>query len=165
MQEENKNLTNVSSEVDDMTEDYIATIKELKQKTVDKDKYDALKAENKKLLEAVVNGREVETPENQEKLESRDVYYKRYKENKFSSNLEYWDNFLKLRKATIKEHGLDPCVTGNYGLTPDGNKIEPSYGETEAIEAQMSTIEKFIKESEGNPVAFDALMQSAIPRK
>lgn len=154
----------VSGEVVDNT-DYITALKELKANSVSKDKYDALNEEKKRLLDAIVNGEEVSTQEQEEQLESREVYYKKYKENKFSNDLDYWDNFLKLRKATINEYGADPCVTGSYGLTPEGNKLEPSYGEVESIEDQMNLIEDFIKQSEGNPMVFDTLMQSSLAKK
>ena len=68
--------------------DYIAAIEELKKNSVSKDKYDALAAREKKLLEAVVNGQEISTSK-QENLEPRLEYYKKYKENKFSNDLDY----------------------------------------------------------------------------
>ena len=92
-------------------------------------------------------------------------YYKKYKENKFATDLEYWENFINLRKATIKEYGADPCVTGNYGLTPDGGRVDPAYGEQETIDDQISRIEEFIKEANGNSLVFETLMHSAMPRK
>ena len=144
--------------------DYIQAIKTLKDNTVSKDKYDALAKEKKELLDALVNGQSVEQ-QNEDKLEAREVYYKKYKENKFSSDLDYWDNFLKLRKATMNEYGYDPCVTGSYGFTPEGTKLEATYGEAETIEQQMNIIEGMVEEANGNPVVFEALMQSSLPRK
>ena len=155
-----------NSETGDVVDnaDYIAAIKELKENSVDKAKYDALAKEKKELLDALVNGQSIEQ-QNENALEAREVYYKKYKENKFSNDLEYWDNFLKLRKATINEYGYDPCVTGNYGFTPEGTKLEASYGEAETIEQQMNLIEGMVSEADGNPVVFEALMQSSLPRK
>lgn len=144
--------------------DYIQAIKALKENSVSKEKYDTLAKEKKELLNALVNGQGIDQ-QNEEKLESREFYYKKYKENKFSNDLDYWDNFLKLRKATIKEYGSDPCVTGSYGFTPEGGRAEPEYGEKETIEEQMNLIEDMIKESEGNPIVFETLMQSSLPRK
>ena len=161
-QEELLNQQSESGDVDNT--DYIAAIKELKENSVSKDKYDALAKEKKELLNALVNGQGVEQ-QNEEKLESRDHYYKKYKENKFSNAWDYWDNILKLRKATIKEYGSDPCVTVSYGFTPEGSRAEPEYGEKETIEEQMNLIEDMIKESEGNPIVFETLMQSSLPRK
>lgn len=151
-----------SGEVDNT--DYITAIKSLKENSVSKDKYDALAKEKKELLDALVNGQSVEQ-QNENVLEAREVYYKKYKENKFSSDLDYWDNFLKLRKATMNEFGYDPCVTGSYGFTPEGTKLEATYGEAETIEQQMDLIEGMVEEANGNPVAFEALMQSSLPRK
>lgn len=159
-----KQQNSVSGEVVDNT-DYITALKELKQNSVSKDKYDALNEEKKRLLDAIVNGNGESAQEEQSKLESREFYYKKYKENKFNNDLEYWENFINLREATMNEYGADPCVTGSYGLTPEGNKLESSYGEAEVIEEQMNTIKDFIKQSEGNPIVFDSLMQSSLPRK
>lgn len=156
-------LNNVSGDVVDNT-DYLTAIKELKQNSVSKEKYDALVTEKKNLLDALVNGKEVSEPET-EVLEPRETYYKKYKENKFSNDLEYWDNFLKLRKATINECGADPCVTGNYGLTPDGGRMEPSYGEEDSIKEQMELMESYVKEADGNPNVFEALLQSSLPKR
>lgn len=144
--------------------DYIDAIKELKQNSVDKDKYDALKAENKKLLEAMINGSDLQSQSN-EQLDSRLEYYKKYKENKFNNDLEYWENFLNLRKATMKEYGADPCVTGNYGLTPEGGRANAAYGEAETVQEQMEMIEDFVKEANGNPLVFETLLQSAMPKR
>lgn len=66
-------LTNESSEVDDTTVDYISAIQNLKQNTVDRSKYDELRAENKKLLESIVNGREIEMPEAKQKESIEDI--------------------------------------------------------------------------------------------
>ena len=144
--------------------DYIDAIKELKQNSVDKDKYDALKAENKKLLDAIVNGQDIQS-QSAEQLDSRLEYYKKYKENNFNNDLEYWENFLNLRKATMKEYGADPCVTGNYGLTPEGGRANAAYGEAETVQEQMEMIEDFVKEASGNPLIFETLLQSAMPKR
>lgn len=160
---ENQDEKRVEEKVDNT--DYIAAIKELKQNSVPKSEADALKAENKKLLDALVNGEEIETGTGGEELGSRLDYYKLYKENKFSTDLEYWTNFLNLRKATIKEYGADPCVTGSFGLTPEGGRVQPAYGEQETIDEQLSMIEDFVNQANGNSLVFETLMQSAMPKR
>ena len=95
---------------------------------------------------------------------SREIL-KAYKENKFNPDLDYWTNFLNLREATIKEYGKDPCVTGNYGLTPEGDKVEPTYGEQEAIQEMCDTIKDMIEESQNDPAIFSTLMQSAMKKR
>ena len=57
LEEEQINGTGVVE--DDSTQDYLEAIKSLKQNSVDKAKYEQLKAENKKLLDSIVNGTEV----------------------------------------------------------------------------------------------------------
>lgn len=145
--------------------DYIAAIKELKENSVEKGKYDTLKAENKKLLDALVNGSDIDTESSQPELKSRLEYYKAYKENKFNTDLDYWTNFLNLREATIKEYGKDPLVTGNYGLTPEGEKVEPAYGEQEAMDNLCNGIAQMIDEADGDPNVFRILFESARNKK
>ena len=158
--QENENKRNEEDVVDNTV--YIDAIKELKENSVSKDKYDAIIAERKQLIESIVNGQQDEAQEETPEIGSRLDYYRKYKENKFNSNLDFWDNMIKLRKATIAEYGADPTVTGNYGLTPEGEKVEPAYGEPEAMENAFNTIENMIKEADGDPRYFDALMQSAV---
>ncbi|MBO7716133.1 MAG: hypothetical protein J6S85_21390, partial [Methanobrevibacter sp.] len=59
MNDEQK-LTNETGVVEDSTQDYLAAIQELKQNSVNRSDYDKLKAENKKLIDAVVNGQTIE---------------------------------------------------------------------------------------------------------
>lgn len=66
MNQEQK-LTNETGVVEDMTPDYLAAIQELKQNSVDRSKYEDLKAENKKLLDSIVNGQEVKIEEQKPK--------------------------------------------------------------------------------------------------
>ena len=160
---QDENLKRDEEEVVDNT-NYIDAIKDLKQNSVSKEKYDALVAENKKLVDALVNGEEIET-EQEDELKPRLEYYKAYKENEFNTDLEYWTNFLNLREATIKEYGKDPCVTGNYGLTPEGERIEPAYGEAETIDQQLGVIKDMISEADGDPTVFSTLMQAAMKKR
>ena len=69
-------------------EDYIEAIKNLKQTTVDKTAYDALRSENKKLLESLVNGEEIQ-PQNKVLTEDINSLRKDILTNQSSTNLEY----------------------------------------------------------------------------
>lgn len=64
---QDQKLTNETGAVEDMTPDYLAAIQELKQNSVDRSKYEDLKAENKKLLDSIVNGQEVKIEEQKPK--------------------------------------------------------------------------------------------------
>ena len=95
-------LQSESCEVEDMTPDYLATIQQLKQNSVDKAKYDALRLENKKLLDAVVNGQTVEA---QVQVQKEDIQTLRNKvfNNENQTNLEYISNVLNLRNRLSEE--------------------------------------------------------------
>ena len=69
-------------------EDYIEAIKNLKQTTVDKTAYDALRSENKKLLESLVNGEEIQ-PQNKVLTEDINTLRKEILTNQSLTNLEY----------------------------------------------------------------------------
>jgi hypothetical protein len=69
-------------------EDYIEAIKNLKQTTVDKTAYDALRSENKKLLESLINGEEIQ-PQNKVLTESIEELRKEVLTNDSLTNLEY----------------------------------------------------------------------------
>lgn len=151
----------IEETVIDNTE-YLEAIKDLKANSVDKAKYEALKADNKRLLDAVINGQTVETESEPVVYPSRSECLKKYKENNFSTDLDYWKNFLELRNATIREYGKDPLVTGNYGVSPTGEHIEAEYGEAEAMENLCDNIQALIDECEGDPTLFRLKMQSSM---
>lgn len=140
--------------IDDGSIDYIQAINELKANTVEKSKYEASEAERKRLIKALVDGQQVTNPNPAEELPSRLECYKKYKENNFKTDWEYWDNFIKLRDATIKEYGKDPLVTGNYGLSPSGEKMEPEYGEAEGMQEFADNMKQLLEETKGDPELF-----------
>ena len=144
--------------------DYVDAIRKIQENSVSKDKYDALVADRKRLLQAVVNGQQLGETE-KVVLAPRIEYYKKFKENNFANDMECMQNLVNLRKATINEYGLDPCVTGNFGLTPEGGRVEPAFGEAETIAQQFDIIEDILEEANGNPLEYQRLLQSHLPRK
>lgn len=119
----------------------------------------------KELTDMVLNGGSAEPEEKPaEDHKSRQECLKAYRENKFNSDLEYWENFLDLRDATIREFGKDPCVTGSYGHDKDGNVVEPEYGEAEEVAAEMDTIRSIVEECKGQPELFSIRMKAALKK-
>lgn len=159
---ENLNNERIEEENAMDADSYIEALKKMKETTVSKDEYDRLKIENRKLLNSLANGEYQEQSKQEEKIPTREECYKAYRKNDFKSDLDYWKNMCELRKATINEYGLDPTVTGSYGVTPTGERLESEYGEAEAMENQFEIIESIIEASEGNPRTFDILMADAI---
>lgn len=119
---EEKEVTSVSQqeEVNDSI-DYIEAIKEIKQNSVDREAYNKLREENKRLLNSLVNGESVdvkkEEPVNIDEL--RDKLF-----NKESTNLEYISNALKLREELMKQGKPDPFLPAGKNIIPTEEDIK-----------------------------------------
>jgi len=127
-------------------EDYIEAIKSLKQNTVDKTAYDALRSENKKLLESLVNGEEIQ-PQNKILSESIDELRHDILSNDSLTNLEYWDKVLKLRSALLKRGDEDPFV-------PQGQKVSATAADYQTAEKVATIMQEMVDNAEGDPNVF-----------
>lgn len=148
MQEEKE--LNVSGEkVEDMTPDYLAAINELKQNSVNREDYNKLKAENKKLLDSIVNGVpvEVQSPQRKSIEELRAAYLK-----EDQTNLEYISNTLKLREALISEGKPDPFL-------PIGEQILPTDEDVAAANKVASVLQECVDYAEGDSAVFTNELQ------
>lgn len=101
--------------------DYIETIKNLKANSVSRKDYEAIQADNKRLLDALsegttnVNGQpEVINKRSVEEIRS-DLFGKEH------NNLEYWETALELRDAVLEKEGTDIFLPHghNYQVTDD----------------------------------------------
>ena len=133
--EENKQQQSGTGEVVDNT-DYIDTIKKLKENSVDKAKYEALRLENKKLLDAVVNGTEV-AQTTVEDRPSLDELRKRVFENPDQTNLEYVTNALALRERLMEEGYEDPFVPSSSQYSPTAVDYDTAYHVAEALQEMV----------------------------
>lgn len=127
-------------------EDYIEAIKNLKQTTVDKSAYDSLRAENKKLLESLINGEEIQ-PQNKVLSESIDELRHDILQNDSLTNLEYWDKVLKLRSALLKRGDEDPFV-------PQGSKVSATQADYATAEKVATIMQEMVDNAEGDPNVF-----------
>ena len=142
---EEKEISVPGSEVEDMTQDYLEAIKDLKQNSVDRQKYDELKAENKRLLNAVVNGQSVEVesgPKYREVAEIRDELF-----NHEHNNLEYIKLALELRNTLIAKGETDPFL-------PVGKQISPTREDVEMAEKCAQVYQECIDYAEGDSALF-----------
>ncbi|MBO7693211.1 MAG: hypothetical protein J6T10_11335 [Methanobrevibacter sp.] len=118
-------LTNETGVVDDdSTPDYLEAIKTLKQNSVDKAKYEQLKAENKKLLDSIVNGTEVALDISKQEEPSIEELRNKVFNNPNQTNLEYVSNVLKLRERLIEEGNDDPFVASSSQYSPTNADYE-----------------------------------------
>ena len=146
MAENEKLLNSESGDVEDMTPDYLATIQQLKQNSVDKAKYDALRLENKKLLDAVVNGQTVEV---QSQVQKEDIQTLRNKvfNNPNQTNLEYITNALNLRNRLLEEGYDDPFV-------PQGTQISAVQADYDRANKVATVLQEMVDEADGDPNVF-----------
>ena len=141
---------NATGTVEDTTQDYIDAIKNLKQNSVDRSKYDELKAENKRLLESIVNGQEIET-EGKAEMRDPDVI----REELFNhehTNLDYVKLMLELRSTLIAKGERDPFL-------PYGSQIAPTAEDEMKAEKAAQIYQECIDYAEGDPKLFTQELQ------
>ena len=101
--------------------DYISAINEIKQNSVSKEAYEKLKADNKRLLDAVVSGKEIEIEAKPQKTR-QEALEGWTKED--VSNIDFFQNLLDYRDICIAETEIDPALSiGNkvngVDMTPE----------------------------------------------
>lgn len=144
--------TNVNQETENTEIDYISAINELKANTVDREKYNKLKDENKRLLDTLVSGGQIE----QDKVETvsaddlRSKLYGNGHEN--LSNLEYWTNTLKLRELIMEEGKPDP-------FTPQGKQIMATDTDRATAQKVADVVQHCIDVAEGDSLVFTNELQ------
>lgn len=134
-----------NEEVVDNT-DYITAIKELKENSVDRSKYEALKADNKRLLDAVVNGQTVETSVKAPEVDINALRNELFN-NDNQTNLQYVENALKLRNALIEKGEPDPFL-------PHGSKILPDANDVECANRVATILQECVDYAEGDSAVF-----------
>ena len=98
------------TEMSEAETDYVAAIQELQNNSVSKTEYNKLRSENKKLLDALVNGQQIDLPK-EEKPNVDELRKKLFNKDANLSNLEYVDTALKLRNALIEQGERDPFLS------------------------------------------------------
>lgn len=134
-------------QIEDANIDYIEAINKLKRNSVDKDKYDALRAENKKLIDSIVNGQSVEVeaqPIN--KRSAKDIRNELFNTAELS-NLEYVEKALELRDAVLNEKGVDIFVGA-------GHKLNPSQEDYETANRVAETFKECLEYAQGDSEVF-----------
>ena len=156
----------VTGTVEDNTQDYLAAIKELKQNSVDRSEYDKLRAENKKLIDAVVNGQSgqeepVFTKHSKEQID--DLRNELFNSPRDLNNLEYITKAMELREALMENGKPDPFL-------PVGKQISPTRDDLEGAEKVAQVYKECIDYAEGDSEVFtNELMRRTrdvnLPRK
>lgn len=147
MNENDKNLIN------DVDQNYIETIKKLKESTVDRADYDKLKAQNKQLLDSVINGTSNDGAEASKKAVKRtpdeirkDLFGKEH------NNLDFISKSLELREALMERGEPDPFL-------PVGNQITPTNEDVQAAQRVADIFKECVEYAAGDSAIFTNELQ------
>ena len=148
----NEELTNVSAEnVNDANTDYIEALTELKGSTVSKEQYNKLRSENKKLLDALVNGKDIEISK-EEPVDIDKLRKDLFNKDGHMSNLEYVSSALKLRDALLEKGERDPFV-------PYGDKVTLTAEHFDKANMVAEVLRECVEFAEGDSGIFTAELQ------
>lgn len=161
MNEEMRVEVNNSQETDTSV-DYISAINEIKANTVSKEAFAKVKAENKKLLETLVNGQELSQEQAAPRPSVQELRTKLFDDSQ-KSNLEYVTTALELRQALMDKGERDPFL-------PYGDKVEVTSTMYQDAEDVAAVLQECVDFADGDSGVFTArlqakLMDSAIPNK
>lgn len=153
LDEENKGGTGGSNPT---TEELLTTINTMKKNSVPLSDYEALKADNKKLLDAIVNGQK----EEEQTVVYSDEEVNALREKLFNtekhdlSNLEYAQCAVQLRDAVLeKSGGKTDIFVGTY------NKFEPTQEDYYRAENTAETLKECIEYAKGDSQLFTQELQ------
>lgn len=150
--EEKEQKIETKEKVDDMTEDYLESIKTLKQNTVPKEDYNKLLDENKRLLKTVIDGQpgDIETPTTAKHRPIQEIRDELF--NKENNNLRYAELSLELRDAVLEDGGEDIFV-------PSGEKIKPTQEDRDKAEKTAKIFRECIEYADGDSQLFTQELQ------
>lgn len=148
----NEELLHESAEnVNDTDADYIEALNELKSSTVSKAQYEKLRTENKKLLDALVSGQQIEQPIANKPTVS-ELRTKLFNKDANLSNLEYIDTALKLRDALIENGETDPFL-------PFGDKVDITNDMRDKADRVAEGLKSCVDFADGDSGIFTAQLQ------
>ena len=157
---------NVNVVLEDNTNDYIEQIKKLKESSVSKDDYNKLKADNKKLIDALANGTQLEgkvEPKIDAVEKINELRKKLFGKGNNLNNLEYCKTAVELRDALIENGNRDPFL-------PFGHNVVTTESDNESAERVASVLKECIEYADGDSDIFTNELQRrsvdvVIPKK
>lgn len=145
--------TSVSgNETLDDTNQYIEAIREMKQNSVSKEAYDKLRAENKQLLDSLINGGQVNMQSVKPEVDIQALRNKLSDVDHPLSNLEYVKTAVELRDALIEKGERDPFL-------PFGENISPTQDDYIKAENASNVFKECIAYADGDSELFTNELQ------
>lgn len=155
------------NDVDERYAEYIEQLKTLKENTVPKSEYEAIRKANKQLLESVFDGTykngkngdggnhdEAKTKvDNTARIKElrNELYGRNPVEN--ISDRAYVEKILELRSRIMQDGGEDPMV-------PRGPKYTPTNADVEAAQRLADGLQYCLDQSKGDDAAFKVALMS-----
>lgn len=157
---ENENVV-----VEDNTNDYIDQIKKLKETSVSRDDYDKLKADNKRLIEALASGTQMDVVEPKVNTADKinELRTKLFSKGSNLNNLDYCKTAVELRDALIEKGERDPFL-------PFGHNVIATESDIESAERVATVMKECIDYADGDSDIFTNELQRrsvdvVIPKK
>lgn len=126
---------------------FLEAAKKVKEGTVSRDEYEKLQADNKKLMDFILEGKELPSDDKSESIPSI-AELQKIRHNPNSTNLEYVKASLGIRKHIIEEKGFDPFASKE--------------GEEESARRVADALQKMVDEADGDPKKFNFLLESKV---
>lgn len=149
-QEEAKISVSEQTNVGDNSANYIEAIKEMKANTVDRAAYDKLRQENKQLLDAFVNGEQLNNPKPDVPVDVDKIRNELFSGN--CDNLGYISNALALRKELMERGEKDPFL-------PYGKNVLPNDDDIAKAEKVANVLQECVDIADGNSDIFTNELQ------
>lgn len=146
MAEEMTNSVSQQENLDD-TSQYIEAIKEMKANSVSKQAYDKLQDQNKQLLDALINGKEIELPQQKEPVDVNKIRSTLFDEDRPLTNLQYASNALQLRDELLARGERDPFL-------PYGQNISPTDEDIAKAERVATVMRECVEYADGDSELF-----------
>ena len=141
--------------VEDNTNDYIDQIKKLKENSVSKDDYNKLKADNKKLIDALASGNQIPgvvEPKIDAVDKINELRSKLFSKRSNLNNLDYCKTAVELRDALIENGERDPFL-------PFGHNVLATDSDYESAERVANVMKECIDYADGNDDIFTNELQ------
>lgn len=147
MQDEVKETTQQDQQ--DQNQNYIETIKNLKENSVSKEEYQRVLKDNKQLLETLMSGGQIETPKpgKEEIDKSINDLRKQIKTRDNMTNLDFTKAALELRQQVLERDGGDIFVA-------PGRKYSPTKDDYVAAQRVADIFQECVDEADGDPSIF-----------
>lgn len=125
--------------------DYIEAIKEMKQNSVSKESYEKVKQENKKLMDALINNKQIETPKKKE-IDVKGIQKKLLERDPMMKSIDGFQMILDLREADLAAGKMDPFIPAN--------NRNPKQEDFDAAQRRADIYKECIEYAQGDPALF-----------